>query len=96
MSKKYTMYQKQGGCCYYCGILMNFARGIFGEPCDNTATIEHKIPKSRGGNNSSENLVLACNKCNNDKGSMNENEYKRKLFRTGSKNKIRSAGIRSF
>ena len=42
--------------CRYCGI-----------HCINP-TIDHVIPKSKGGLNSWENLVTACLKCNNSKG----------------------------
>ncbi|WP_445638757.1 HNH endonuclease [Nostoc sp. DSM 114161] len=31
-------------------------------------TIEHLLPKSRGGSNSFENLRLSCFKCNNTRG----------------------------
>lgn len=37
-------------------------------------TIDHVIPKSRGGADSWENLVTACNKCNNRKGNKTPRE----------------------
>lgn len=44
------------GKCSYCGL--------------NTAlTIEHIIPKSKGGNDSGDNLIYICKKCNSSKGS---------------------------
>jgi 5-methylcytosine-specific restriction endonuclease McrA len=42
--------------CAYCG------------RSDLPLTIDHVIPKSRGGNDSWENLVCACTTCNNKKG----------------------------
>ena len=42
--------------CAYCG------------RSDLPLTIDHIVPKSRGGNDSWENLVCACTKCNNKKG----------------------------
>lgn len=33
-----------------------------------TATIDHRIPLSSGGSNGTDNLVLACRACNQDKG----------------------------
>jgi 5-methylcytosine-specific restriction endonuclease McrA len=33
-----------------------------------TATLDHVIPLSKGGPNKRENIVLACGKCNRDKG----------------------------
>lgn len=34
-----------------------------------TATVDHRIPLARGGSNNPNNLVLACEPCNHDKGS---------------------------
>ncbi len=58
--------------CQYCGSTDNL-------------TIDHVIPKSRGGTNTWENVVAACFKCNNKKGSKTPEEaglsLKRKPFR---------------
>jgi len=48
----------QGNCCYYCG--RPFIR-------KRPATIDHFIPRSRGGTNELRNLRLACIECNNRK-----------------------------
>lgn len=45
--------------CKYCGIGLDFQ----------TSTIDHVIPFSKGGTWAKENLVLACEKCNREKGS---------------------------
>lgn len=45
-------------CCQYCG-----RKGGPGE-----LTLDHVIPRSRGGASSWENLVAACRRCNNRKG----------------------------
>ena len=39
------------------------------------ATKDHRIPKGRGGTNDIENLVLSCEKCNNEKGMLTVEEY---------------------
>ncbi len=52
--------------CQYCGIKLN----------RNNATIDHIIPKSRGGDSTWENSVTACKKCNCKKGSRTPNEAK--------------------
>ena len=53
--------------CAYCG------RG------DLPLTIDHVIPKSKGGDDSWENLVAACLPCNNRKGNRTPEEAKLKL-----------------
>jgi len=53
--------------CAYCG------RG------DITLTLDHIIPKSRGGEDSWENLVAACLPCNNKKGDQTPEEAMMKL-----------------
>jgi len=45
---------------------------------DNLATIDHKIPKSRGGRGGN-NLVYACQKCNTLKGERTPEEWKQGL-----------------
>ena len=41
---------------------------------DDKLTMDHVMPKSRGGNNTWENLVAACMKCNQKKGSRTSKE----------------------
>lgn len=55
--------EKWGRKCAYCGVK------------DVPLEIEHIIPKSRGGSNRISNLTLACNKCNQTKGSQTAAEY---------------------
>lgn len=38
-------------------------------------TIDHLIPKSRGGTDEPYNLVWSCSRCNGDKGSLTPEEY---------------------
>jgi HNH endonuclease len=48
--------------------------------CNGTAnTIDHVLPRSRGGNDSWENLVACCLKCNNQKGDRTAAEMSWKL-----------------
>lgn len=54
--------------CQYCGITSN------------NLTIDHIIPKSRGGTDSWDNLVAACNSCNNKKGNQTPEEAGLKLL----------------
>lgn len=53
--------------CYYCGDGLK----------KNKRTIDHKTPLFRGGQTVSQNLVVSCSKCNNEKDIMDEEEYLR-------------------
>ncbi len=47
--------------CQYCGTKLNLGRG------DGKVTIDHVLPRSRGGPNTWENTVAACEGCNTEK-----------------------------
>lgn len=49
--------------CHYCCVQLNYAQGF-----DNSATIEHMIPKSKGGTLAQVNSLVACQKCNKRRG----------------------------
>ena len=53
--------------CQYCGVQCN----------QKTATIDHVIPKSKGGKTSWDNVVCCCDQCNRKKGShfLHETNY---------------------
>lgn len=55
--------------CQYCGVRSG------------PVTIDHIIPKGRGGEDTWENLVCACVKCNNKKGDRTPEEARMKLLR---------------
>lgn len=63
--KKAYLLEREQGCCIYCGIHASKAK----------MEIEHVIPRSRGGTDSLNNLVLSCHACNQAKGSLNLSEY---------------------
>ncbi len=60
LSRKNVL-KRDGMRCQYCG-------------SGRDLTIDHVIPKSRGGSDSWDNLVAACNKCNNRKGNKTPKE----------------------
>lgn len=66
---KAELYASQNKLCHWCGKIMQRSE----------VTLEHLIPLDRGGDDTKENIVLACRECNMDKGNMTEAEYKRKL-----------------
>lgn len=55
---KERIFRKQGGLCCYCG----FAIAL------EAMTLEHLIPRSRGGTSEQHNLALACVPCNQLRG----------------------------
>lgn len=57
--KKQILYKKQGGLCAYCDQVFAFW---------SEGTIDHILPKSRGGSNIISNLALVCVSCNMLKG----------------------------
>jgi len=61
------LWQNQEGKCYYCG-------KAFVSLYHPDTTIDHKIPQVEGGRFGKRNSALACEKCNNRKGPLNETE----------------------
>jgi len=55
--------------CQYCGRI------------DSTLTIDHIIPKAKGGPDTWENLVAACVQCNNSKGDRTPHDAQMRLLR---------------
>ena len=60
----------QNSACYYCG-------SLFSDDCQ----IEHLEPLSQGGADTIHNIMLACSKCNLEKGTLNEVQFWRVLKR---------------
>lgn len=56
--------------CCWCGCETTDVRKVW-----NASTLEHVIPKSLGGSDDSDNLVMACNRCNNARGNMPAEEF---------------------
>ena len=56
-NKKNRIYQMDKGYCQYC-----FKKLTYEE-----STIDHILPKNKGGGNGRDNLVLACQPCNQEK-----------------------------
>jgi 5-methylcytosine-specific restriction endonuclease McrA len=64
-----NIHYRDNFCCQYCGVKTK------------ELTIDHVIPKSRGGDDSWENLVSACKKCNNKKANRTPNEANMHLIK---------------
>jgi 5-methylcytosine-specific restriction endonuclease McrA len=56
--------------CWYCGI---------DEPFLSRLTLDHQIPRSRGGTSDCDNLVYACAPCNVDKSARTVEEYRQRF-----------------
>jgi len=70
-----NIFERDQHVCQYCG--HKFERGEL--------TLDHVIPRSRGGNSTWENIVLACLECNIRKGSRMPREAQMNLLRNPAK-----------
>lgn len=75
--REYLLY-KHNHICQYC-------KGASKDP---VLEIEHIIPKSRGGNNSLNNLTLSCKTCNRDKDNLTLKEWLAKLEKMDFRKKL--------
>ena len=69
---KKMLWKRDEGKCQYCEKKVSLS----------TATIDHVIPRSRGGKETWKNLVIACSKCNCKKGSSLTSECGMKPLKT--------------
>lgn len=72
------LYERQHGKCHYCKTAMTLPPVNRSERefiSEREASVDHLLPKSRGGSNSRFNLVAACRSCNNRKGSWSADEF---------------------
>lgn len=58
----HTVFLAHGGKCQECGVPT--VLGVYPQ-VDNSATMEHIVPLSQGGNHVRDNVTLLCYKCNN-------------------------------
>lgn len=88
------LHKAHDGKCAYCPCITVLREAWFKKYNDgDTATIDHVIPRARGGRDHWQNLALACRACNTLKGALTLDEFNkvRKNEPTGSNEK--SAGI---
>ena len=57
------LFNEQSGVCPYCMDNMTLQRGK-----EHSATIEHIVPKSKGGSNLRANFMAVCSHCNQSRG----------------------------
>lgn len=81
----------QQGSCYYCEREFGYVKeGL--DPVPIKKTIDHIIPKSRGGINSVKNYVAACDLCNMDKTNCTPEEFLQ-LLKSGQTKRIHKRKI---
>lgn len=73
-SLKYNLLAaKTNGHCWYCGVKLKLDAAGFLK----SRTIDHVIPRSKGGTDIFSNLVPACTKCNQDKADLSLKQYRK-------------------
>ncbi len=72
-TRKHTLYGQQEGRCNGCGHRFPFQ----------DFTVDHIVPKSKGGTDHLENLQLLCNHCNSVKGTLDQAAFTAKLNNMG-------------
>lgn len=55
---KKLVWKRDKGCCFYCGCKLTWE----------TKTVDHVIPRSKGGTSRAWNIVISCSTCNQNKG----------------------------
>ncbi len=76
-NRRKTLYKIQKGFCEYCHEYVKLEN----------ATVDHRIPISKGGTHSIDNLYMTCYDCNKDKGNQTEKEYRAKIVRRKTREK---------
>jgi len=71
LHKREKVYRKYRGKCAYCGASIEFREGF---------EIDHLKPKSRGGTNDIDNLMPACERCNQLKYNSDIEEFRDKII----------------
>lgn len=66
-AKKIDVWYKTGGRCYYCGLVLDW---------ETTFTIDHIVPRSKGGKHHIENVVPCCRSCNSGKGNRTLEDFR--------------------
>ena len=69
--QRMAIYERDRGVCFCCGIKCEFftpgcSYGFIGNKPK--ANIDHILPRSRGGQNTDDNLATSCESCNKSKG----------------------------
>lgn len=84
-----------GWICHYCGLPLVRAQPkkqeILRSHGYGIATVDHKNPSSRGGRDCLHNFVLACRRCNQEKGKMPYEKYYQQTVRRRYRRRMKKA-----
>ena len=72
-SHKHTLFGIQEGVCAGCRVFFPFRN----------MTVDHVVPRAKGGTDHFENLQLLCSACNSMKGTLSQEEFIAKLYQLG-------------
>lgn len=76
--RKWVLYNRDGWLCQYCKKSLNWG----------SVTIDHVVPKSRGGKTTWKNCVVSCKGCNRKKGPLTPHEAGMNLIKQPSEPKL--------
>lgn len=74
-----ALFAEQRGRCFYCGCRMTVDHRL-AATSPFFATFDHIVPVSNGGRNA-DNIVLACRACNEARGTLPPDDFKRIVYR---------------
>ena len=70
-----AIFARDRGLCVYCGVPV-LRPGLGLHRASDRATLDHLIPKSQGGALTENNVVLACQACNNERGTLDAEAFR--------------------
>lgn len=66
--RRWSLAQRDGEVCHWCGADLDITIKGTKSPSPPRATLDHVVPRSAGGPNRLDNLVLSCQPCNEERG----------------------------
>lgn len=77
IARRLKLWRRQHGQCYYCGRLTREVNQDGGKLPDDASTLEHlrdKYDATRNNNDGHEHTVMACAKCNTERGLLRQRD----------------------
>lgn len=82
LKRRKRIVERDGFACAYCNVALSYQMrpatvGPWDElPAGIWPSVDHDVPRSRGGSDADANLVACCTGCNSQKGSRTGDEYR--------------------